>query len=169
MASKILVFLHLFGPGIPRVSVYEWMIGWCIDTFRLLLSLISNIFWLLFKTSTVLNSWATVSLWRRYFKYEEEKDERQEIEASHESNDDHYYDTVEGSSSAPDLVRSEWARRELSEFRRSTSLSRDYRSQTQHVEEQVQSLNPPNPSPMYTPSAGLDHPDLRVNGMFLPQ
>ena len=69
-----------------------------------------------------------------------------------------------GSSSTPDLVRSEWARRELSEFQRSTS-SRDYISRSQHVEEEVQSSNPPTP----TPTAGLDHPDLRVNGMFLPQ
>jgi hypothetical protein len=72
-----------------------------------------------------------------------------------------------------DIVRSEWARNELSNFRRSTS-ARDYRksSQTdsQRCEiEQRQNTSQLNPTPTTTPLSSLDNPDLRVNGMFLPQ
>lgn len=123
-----------------------------------------------FKTSTVLNSWATVCLWRRYFKYDEETDERLEVEACHDNNVNYYNDfsVDEVSSTTPALVRSEWARRELSEFCRSTS-ARDYCKQPQYREEPTQVSNPPPPAPTTTPLTGLDHPDLRVNGMFLPQ
>jgi hypothetical protein len=107
-------------------------------------------------------------LWRRYLKYDEESDERKEIESSHGNNVDQNFETVEGSSYTPDIVRSDWARSELSEFQRSTS-SRDYIKRSQHVEEQAQSSNPPISMPLTTPQVGLDHPDLRVNGMFLPQ
>ena len=74
----------------------------------------------------------------------------------------------EATSSTPDFVRREWACRELSDFRRWTS-SRDYSQRPQRIEEQAHVTNPQQPSPMATPSTALDHPDLRVNGMFLPQ
>lgn len=120
-----------------------------------------------------MNSWATVALWRRYFQYEEEIDERKEVETSQENNAYYHHDTVEdttATTSTPDLVRSDWARRELADFRR-TASSRDYIQSTPppHIEEQVRISNLQPPSPMTTTSTGLDQPDLRVNGMFLPQ
>jgi hypothetical protein len=123
-----------------------------------------------------LNSWATVCLWRRYLKYDEQTEERDEIESTIGTHQQYDFESPTDETSVPieesnepkiDVVRSDWARRELSDFRRSTSV-RDYGNTERH---QVVH-HPPNPStatPIATPSTSLDHLDLRVNGMFLPQ
>ena len=110
-------------------------------------------------------------MWRRYLKYGDENEESKETvsctdNTSHCPPANNINNTVDQEISCPpDFVRSEWARRELSEFRRSTSY-RDYNQREPHIEEQVQAQTSTR---TIRQSLDLDHPDLRVNGMFLPQ
>ena len=117
-----------------------------------------------------MNSWAAVSLWKRCLNKEEDAGENKEKESCPDSNALYQHDdyTDEDTSSTPDYVRSEWARRELSDFCRSTS-SRDYSQGSSRIDERVRVSNPQLSASITTPSTGPDHPDLRVNGMFLPQ
>jgi hypothetical protein len=120
-----------------------------------------------------VNSWATVCLWRRVFQLEDEKEEN-EKESIHETT--HRVDgalvagdNVDGwTRSETDPVSSHWARRELMEFRRSTSSSQNLRRSDQPYF-QPQSAPSDRRALPVTPSTSLDHPDLRVSGMFLPQ
>lgn len=121
-----------------------------------------------------MNSWATVCLWRRFFQLEDQKNDEKEKESIHETTyraDEALVagDNVDGwTPSETDPVSRPWARRELMEFRRSTSSSRIIDGPNQpHF--QPQSAPSDRSAPPTTPSTSLDHPDLRVSGMFLPQ
>ena len=104
---------------------------------------------------------------------EDEKDEH--IESERRCENFHMINHTEESKNdinvddpnACDPVRSEWARHELSEFRRPHRSSRPLHYHTQ----QPNSTHSQQQSDTYgtTPISTLDHPDLRLNGMFLPQ
>jgi hypothetical protein len=114
-----------------------------------------------------------VCLWRRFFQLENDKEEK-EKESIHETT--HMADgklvggdNIDGwTRSEADPVSRPWARTELLEFRRSTSSSRSLSGPNQPFF-QPQSVPSDRSAPPTTPSTSVDHPDLRVNGMFLPQ
>lgn len=129
-----------------------------------------------FDQSAAANTWATVSLRRRFFQLEDQQEGEKEKESIREARcrDEGLAagDNVDGwTRSASDPVISPWARSELTEFRRSTSSSHA-RSSSSGLNQpyfQPQSASFDRSAPPTTPSASLDHPDLRVSGMFLPQ
>jgi hypothetical protein len=115
-------------------------------------------------------------MWRRYFQLEEQKEYDKEMESNHEASQivgdsATRNNTDERSDSTGDPVRSEWARKELNDFRRlrCANNSNQQNSQSQNQRHQQQDTQQHHHAPFAIPTSAVDHPDLRVNGMFLPQ